>query len=86
MLPIYLSQQLSLDFQLLVQLILLLLKGDAAATLAVLDPGAPVVYIFDEVAWTQLAFNAQHSGSEGQLKTAHLKCFNLHQTCIFTCF
>lgn len=36
------------------------------AASAVLDPDAPVVYLFDEVAWTQLVFNAQHSGSEGQ--------------------
>lgn len=84
--PSYLSQQLSLDFQLFVQLILPLLKGDAAAASAVLDPDAPVVYLFNEVARTQLTFNAKHSGSEGQLKTANLKCFHFHQTCIFSRF
>lgn len=80
--PSYLSQQLSLDFQLLVQLILPLLKGDAAAASAVLDPDTPVVYLFNEVVWTQLAFNAQHSGSEQQLKTSSSEMFsspsNLH--------
>lgn len=50
----------------LIQLVLPLLEGDAAAALAILDSDAPVVYLFQEVAGTQLIFNAQHSSSEGQ--------------------
>lgn len=49
----------------LIQLVLPLFEGDAAAALAILDSDAPVVYLFQEVAGTQLIFNAQHSGSEG---------------------
>lgn len=64
--PTYLCQQLSLDFQLLIQLVLPLFEGDAAAALAILDSDAPVVYLFQEVAGTQLIFNAQHASPEGK--------------------
>lgn len=62
----HLCHQLPLYFQLLVQLILPLFKGDAAAALAVLDPDAPVVYFLQEAAGTQLIFDPQHSSSDGQ--------------------
>lgn len=64
--PPYLCYQLFLDFQLLGQLVLPLFEGDAAAASAVFDPDAPVVYLLQEVAGTQLVFNAQHSGSDGE--------------------
>ena len=62
----HLCYQLFLDFQLLGQLVLPLLEGDAAAALAVFDPDTPVLYLLQEVAGTQLVFNAQHSGSDGR--------------------
>lgn len=62
----HLCYQLSLYFQLLVQLVLPLFEGDAAAASTVFDPDAPVVYLLQEVARTQLVFNAQHSSSGGE--------------------
>lgn len=60
----HLCNQLLLYFQLLVQLVLPLFKGDAAAALAVFDSDAPVVYLLQEVSGTQLVFNPQHSSSD----------------------
>lgn len=60
-----LCHQLLLYFQLLVQLVLPLFKGDAAAALAVFYSDAPVVYFLQEAAGTQLIFNLQHSSSDG---------------------
>lgn len=62
----HLCQQLSLYFQLLVQLVLPLLKGDAAAALAVFDSDSPVVYLLQEVAGTQFIFDPQHSSPGGE--------------------
>ena len=62
--PTHLCYQLSLYLQLLVQLVLLLFEGDAAAAMAVFDSDAPVVYLLQEVVGTQLVFNVQHSGSD----------------------
>lgn len=62
----YLCYQLSLYFQLLVQLVLPLFKGDAAAALTISDSNTPVVYLLKEVARTQLIFDTQHSGSDGE--------------------
>lgn len=64
--PAHLCQQLLLYFQLLVQLVLPLFEGDAAAALAVFDSDSPVVYLLQEAARTQLVFNPQHSGPDGE--------------------
>lgn len=64
--PAYLCYQLSLYFQLLVQLVLPLLERDAAAALTVFDSDAPVVNLLQEVAGTQLVFNAQHPSPDGE--------------------
>lgn len=60
-----LSHQLLLHLQLLVQLVLPLLEGDAAAALGVFDPDPPVVDLLQEVVGAQLVFDGQHSGSVG---------------------
>lgn len=65
----HLCHQLLLDLQLLVQLVLPLLEGDAAAALAVLDPDAPIVDLLQEVVRTQLVFDAQHARSGGDDRT-----------------
>lgn len=62
----HLCHELPLYFQLLVEVILPLFKGDAAAALAVSDSDAPVVYLLQEAARTQLIFNPQHSSSDGE--------------------
>lgn len=61
LLDLHLCLQLPLDLQLLVQLILPLLEGDAAAAVGVLDPYAPVVDLLQEVARTQFVLDPKHT-------------------------
>lgn len=61
LLNLHLSFQLPLDLQLVVQLVLPLLEGDAAAAMGVLDPHAPVVDLLQEVAGAQFIFDPQHT-------------------------
>lgn len=62
LLDLHLCFQLPLDLQLIVQLILPLLEGDATTAVGVLDPHAPVVDLLQEVAGTQLVLDPQHTG------------------------
>lgn len=61
LLYLYLCLQLPLDFQLVVELVLPLLEGDAAAAVGGLDPHAPVVDLLQKVAGTQLVLDPEHS-------------------------
>lgn len=59
-----LLHQLLLNLQLVVQLILTFLKGDATAALAVFDPDAPVADLLQETARTKIIFDPQNSSPE----------------------
>ena len=60
-LDLHLGLQLPLDLQLIVQVVLPLLEGYAAAAVGVLDPHPPVVDLLQEVAGAQLILDPQHA-------------------------
>lgn len=61
LLDLHFRLQLPLDLQLLIQLVLPLLEGDAAAAVCVLHPHTPVVDLLQEVAWTHLVPDPQYA-------------------------
>lgn len=61
LLDLHLRLQFPLDLQLVVQLVLPLLEGDAAAAIGVFDPHSPVVDLLQEVAGTQLVLDPQNT-------------------------